>query len=478
MSLITAYFKKEANSIDAILPEISHHNGSNEVKCPDSVNHSVDLLTDEDSNLKMPTPPKKMKIALFESHEPPTSDNIEATQQLNDKVVQLDMVEGEAALTLTSHKETEVNVEDCELHEQATAQLLPKQQSRQTTLKFENGKCLLVPMTPSTVMDVVSQESSQADSTAEDEYYPKKQQRKKRKKNKCNNSNEEICSDNIVEEVETTKKPGRKAAKQAVKQLTELLQEPVPPHKSSMNGKSTSEGDQVKPLPEILVIDSDSVIEIVDNKNDDVSKSIAKEGAAAAASSPVVVAKEVIMGDSSDSDVICLTPRSASPLSQESTAASRPSSRPATPVKNKWSHIFGSKSPQRKSSPNRKSSPRKCSPRKSNPIKHVTMTSGTSHEHYTLGIPLFHHIMQKDASLLWDLPKVELSSINTSLTNLSSRCQATRVPPHDNHLRRKELLHLEGDIQKKPLTLKVKRLLFVLYSSLMCNLYHILYHIF
>ena len=454
MSLITAYFKKGPVSVDALLPEISRDNGNTDkVKCPESVHHSVDLLQDdEDSKL---SPPKKMKIALFAARESPTGSPSDCTR--NQEAEQSDMsqdVDMKAAITRT-------NTEDDGLCEQ-TATQMPKQQSRQTTLKFENGKCILIPMESSTGMETGSQESSQVDSTTEEEYLPKKKQTKK-KKSRCKYSNEEVCSDNFVEEVEppVTKKRSRKVAKEAAKQL---IQGTVSPQ-SCMLTKLTTEDDQAKLVPEIVVVDSENVEEIqtaLDNTSNDCDmEGVSIESSPAVV---VVVAKEIVADDSSDSDVICLTPRSASPLSQESTG--QPRSRPATPAKNKWSHIFGTKSPQKKSSPSRKSSPRKSSPRKSNPIKQVAMTMlsslTTSHEHYTLGAPLFHHVIQQDHSLLWDLPKVELSSINAHLTTSLSHCQ-----PHvhttgaaQDHLLSKRLINLDKTVQRSPLTLKVKILLF------------------
>ena len=186
--------------------------------------------------------------------------------------------------------------------------------------------------------------------------------------------------------------------------------------------------------------------------------------------------------DSSDSDVICLTPRSSSPLSQGSTQQSP--SRPATPAKNKWSHIFGTKSPQKKlSSPGRKLSPRKRSPRKCSPSKHVAMVSSsltTSCEHYTLGIPLFHHIMQWDDSALWNLPKVEPSTINGCLTHLphnQSRSHLRTGVSHDaykDHLS-KGLVNLHGNVQKKSLALKViLYAICLLYGMLTFSILHVL----
>lgn len=466
MSLITAYFKKEATSVDALLPEISHNINvdTRQVKCPDSVHHSVDLLVDEDSNLKTPSPPKKMKIALFASHEKPTdmtsdyTGNHEAEQsnKLQDAVVTR---EEEMSVTEEMNAMT-ANVEDSGIVEQITAQL-PKQQSRQTTLKFENGKCVLVPMELSTGMETGSQESSQVDSTTEDEYHPKKQQTKKKKKGKRKNSNEEVCSDNVGKEVEPSvaKKRSRKAAKEAAKQMSELLQEAVPPQSSSLS-KLTSEDDHVK-LPEILVVDSDNVEEIQTafdcRSSSNGNKSNTNEEISIEPSPTVV--EETIVDNSSDSDVICLTPRSASPLSQES--AEQPQSRPSTPAKNKWSHIFGTKSPQKKSSPSRKSSPCKYSPRKSTPTKRITTTLSslaTSHEHYTLGVPLFHHVMQQDDSVLWSLPKVELPRINAHLTNLSRNQPHvhTTGAPQDQFLS-KRLISFDSEVQRSPLNLKVRK---------------------
>lgn len=453
MSLITAYFKKGPASVDALLPEISRDNGNTDkVKCPESVHHSADLLQDdEDSRLSQP---KKMKIALFAARESPTGSPSDCTR--NQETEQSDMsqdVDMKAAITRT-------NTEDDGLCEQTAAQI-PKQQSRQTTLKFENGKCILIPMESSTGMETGSQESSQVDSTAEEEYLPKKKQTKKKKsRRKC--SNEEVCSDNFVEEVEppVTKKCSRKVAKEAAKQL---IQGTVSPQ-SCMLTKLTAEDDQAKLVPEILVVNSDNEEEIqtaLDNTSNDCDmEGMSIESSPAA----VVVAKEIVADDSSDSDVICLTPRSASPLSQESTG--QPRSRPATPAKNRWSHIFGTKSPQKKSSPSRKSSPRKSSPRKTNPTKQVanTMLSllTTSHERYTLGAPLFHHVIQRDHSILWDLPKVELSSINaylaTSLSHYQPHIHTTAAAQDD--LLSKRLINLDKTVQRSPLTLKVRILLF------------------
>lgn len=444
MSLITAYFnKKEASSVDVLLPEKSHDN-TNQVKYPESVQHPVELLLDEDSNLKAPSPPKKMKVALFSST--PSSDCIR-----NDEEV--------AVVTTTCVKNPIPTLNDSE---QVTVQL-PKQQqqSRQTTLKFENGKCILVPMEPSTGMETGSQESSQVDTTTEDDdYQPKRQQRRKRKKSKRKRLTEEASSDNFVEELEPSvaKEPSHKGDKKAAEQLTQHLQGTGITHNSPVN-KSTSEGDRAEALPEIIVEDGDSAKEIQtifeNRKNNDVP--VVKEGVAVD-SSPAAVVKETTADDSSDSDVICLTPRSASPLSQES------SSRPATPAKNKWSHIFGTKSPQKRS-PSRKSSPcKRNSPRKTSPVKQVTVTPSslvTSCEHYTLGIPLFYHVMQQDGSVLWDLPKVEQSNINASLTSLSHQSYVTAAKsPYDlckNDLS-KEVVKLDNNIQRKRLDLKVRML--------------------
>ena len=455
MSLITAYFKKEAAPVDAILPETSNNNVNTEVKSPDS----VDPVIDEDYNLVSPNPPKKMKIALFASHDDESPTNMTSDCIRNHEVAQCDKLQDVTALTTCEEVNIiAANTEDCKLQEQITAQL-PKQQSRQTTLKFENRKCILVPMEPSTGMETGSQESSQVDSTTEDDCYPKKQVRKKKKnKHKC--LKEEA---NLVEEAEPStnkRRPSRKAAKEAAKQLSELLQETVSSHSSSLS-KLTSEDDRVKLLPDIVVEDSNTVEEILttlDNKSNDASDLVAKEEMIVESSSPARVAMETTADDSSDSDVICLTPRSVSPLPQESTE--RPLSRPGTPAKNKWSHIFGTKFPQRKSSPSRKSSPRKCSPRKSTPIKQVAMTLSslaTSHEQYTLGVPLFHHVIQQDSSALWGLPKVELSNINARLTNLS-QYQSHAGASHDSckdHLS-KRLLNLDGIVQRKPLDFKVR----------------------
>ena len=460
MSLITAYFKKEAAPIDhAVLPEISNNNvDTNEVTCPDSVHHSVDLLPDEDSNLVSPSPPKKMKVALFASRESPTDLTSDCIR--NHEVEQCDKLQDVIVLTTTSEEVhiTAANTEDSKLQEQITAQL-PKQQSRQTTLKFQNGKCVLVPMESSTGMETGSQESSQVDSTTEDDCYPKNQERKK-KKSKRKYSKEE---GNFVEEAKPSanmRRTSRKAAKEAAKQLSELLQETEPPHSSSLS-KLTSEDDRVKMLPDILIEDSNTVEEVLttlDNKSTDASDVVAKEEVIVESSSPTHVAKETTADDSSDSDVICLTPRSASPL-----PTGQRLSRPGTPAKNKWSHIFGNKSPQKRSSPSRKSSPRKCSPRKSTAIKQVAMALSsltTSHEQYTLGVPLFHHIMQQDSSALWSLPEVELSSINACLINLSQyqSHDLTTGASHDpckDHLS-KRLLNLDSNVQRKPLNLKVR----------------------
>lgn len=443
MSLITAYFKKEATFVDTALAEVSQDtNGdASKAKCPDSVNHSVDLLLDEDSNLKAPSPPKRMKIALFTSHEASvdlTADCIRNEAEQSDKLQD----------TLSAHEGPTITTaitEDSGMQKQVTVQS-SKQQSRQTTLKFKNGKCVLVPMEPSTGMETGSQESSQVDSTTEDEYHPKKQQAKRKKKSKRKNSNDE---DNFVKEVEpsVTKKRSRKAAKEAVRQLS---QEAVSPQSCTLS-KLTSEDDQVKLLPEILVVDSDNVEETVTALHKDGTKEgMTIEPAVA------VVENEMVVGDSSDSDVICLTPRSASPLSQES--VEQPRSQPSTPAKNKWSHIFGTKSPQKKS-PSRKSSPCKGSPRKSNHAKQVAMalsSLATSREQYTLGIPLFHHIMQQDNSLLWALPKVELLNINARLTTLS------RPQPHTTAASQglsKGLVTSDSEVQRNSFHLKVRILI-------------------
>ena len=440
MSLITAYFKKEATSVDTALPEVSQDtNGdASKVKCPESVNHTVDLLLDEDSNLKAPIAPKRMKIALFTSHE--ASVDLTAECITNNEAEQSDKLQDELSVHEGATMTTAIT-EDSRMQEQVTVQL-SKQQSRQTTLKFENGKCVLVPMDPSAGIETASQESSQVDSTTEDEYRPKKQQAKRKKKSKWKNTNDE---DNFVKEVEpsVTKKRSRKAAKEAVKQLS---QEAGPPQSCTLS-KLTSEDDQVKLLPEILVVDSDNVEETVTALHKDGNKE-----ETTIKSPTVVVENEMVMGDSSDSDVICLTPHSASPLSQES--VEQPRSRPSTPAKNKWSHIFGIKSPQKKS-PSRKSSPCKGSPRKSNHAKQVAMALSsltTSHEQYTLGIPLFHHIMQQDNSLLWALPKVELSNINARLTTLS------RSQPHTAGASQglsKRLITSGSEVQRNSFHLKV-----------------------
>ena len=463
MSLITAYFKKEAAPVDAILPDVPNNIiATNEMTCPDSVHHSVDLLVNEDSNVVSPSPPKKMKVALFTSHESPTDQTTEHTRN-HEEIEKCEKTQDAVVLTVCEEiKIATANSEDGKLQEQITAQL-PKQQSRQTTLKFQNGKCVLVPMEPSTGMETGSQESSQVDSTTEDECYPKKQERKKKKsKRKC--SKEEGNFDE-TDPPANKRRPSRKAAKEATKQLSELLQETIPSHSTSLS-KLTSEDDQVKLLPDILVENSNTMEEVVttlDGKSNDASDMVvAKEEIIVKSLSP---AKEATADDSSDSDVICLTPRSASPLPTEQRL-----SRPGTPAKNKWSHIFGTKSPQKRSprsSPSRKSSPRKCSPRKSTPIKQVVMTLSslaTSHEQYTLGVPLFHHVMQQDGSALWSLPKVELSTINVCLTKLSQHRShdLTTGVSHDltgdpckDHLS-KTLLNLNSGVQRKPLNLKVR----------------------
>ena len=446
MSLITAYFKKETTSVDAVLSEVSQDTSSDasKIQCPESVNHSVDLLLDEDSNLKAPGPPKRMKIALFAAPETSMDLTADCIRNHEVPVEQRDKLQD----TLSTPEETTIttaNTEDNELQEQVTAQL-PKQQSRQTTLKFENGKCVLVAMEPITGMEVASQESSQVDSTTEDEYHPKKQQAKaKKKKSKRKNSNDE----NFVKEVEpsVTKKRSRKAAKKATKQSSE---EAVSPHRCTLS-KLTSEDDQVKLLPEILIVDSDNVEEGLSTLDKDSNTEMTVEP------SVTFVEKEMVVGDSSDSDVICLTPRSASPLSQEE--IEQPRSRPSTPAKNKWSHIFGIKSPQKKS-PSRKSSPRKFSPKRSLHSKQVPMalsSLATSHEHYTLGIPLFHHILQQDDSPLWALPTVDLSSINADLTTLSC-CQPHTAGASQDLSR--SLISAGSDIERNPLHLKVRILLF------------------
>ena len=446
MSLITAYFKKETTSVDAVLSEVSQDTSSDasKIQCPESVNHSVDLLLDEDSNLKAPGPPKRMKIALFATPETSMDLTADCIRNHEVSVEQRDKLQD----TLSTPEETTIttaNTEDSGLQEQVTAQL-PKQQSRQTTLKFENGKCVLVAMEPITGMEVASQESSQVDSTTEDEYHPKKQQAKaKKKKSKRKNSNDE----NFVKEVEpsVTKKRSRKAVKKATKRSSE---EAVSPHRCTLS-KLTSEDDQVKLLPEILIVDSDNVEEGLFTMDKDSNTEMTVEA------SVTVVEKEMVVGDSSDSDVICLTPRSASPLSQEE--IERPRSRPSTPAKNKWSHIFGIKSPQKKS-PSRKSSPRKFSPKKSLHSKQVPMalsSLATSHENYTLGIPLFHHILQQDNCPLWALPTVDLSSINAHLTTLS--CYQPHTAGASQDLSR-SLISAGSDVQRNPLHLKVRILLF------------------
>ena len=469
MSLITAYFKKEAAPVDALKPEMLNNIvETNEMTCPNSVHHSVDLLQDEDSNVVSPSPPKKMKVALFASLESPTDQTTEYIRN-HDETEKCEKTQDVIVSAMCEEiKITAANSEDGKLQEQITAQL-PKQQSRQTTLKFQNGKCILVPMEPSTGMETGSQESSQVDSTTEDECHPKKQERKKKKsKRKC--SKEEGNFDE-AEPPANKRRPSRKAAKDAAKQLSELLQETVPSHNSSLS-KLTSEDDQVKLLPDILVEDNSTMEEIVTNLDDKSNNTsdvvVAEEEIIIESSSPGRVAKEATADDSSDSDVICLTPRSASPL-----PTAQRLSRPSTPAKNKWSHIFGTKSPQKRSprsSPSRKSSPRKCSPRKSTPIKQVAMTLSslaTSHEQYTLGVPLFHHIMQQDSSALWSLPKVELSSINACLTKLSQHQShdhttgashdLTRVSygPCKDHLS-KRLLNLDSNVKREPLNLKVR----------------------
>ena len=396
-----------------------------------------------------------MKIALFTSHESPTG----VTSDCIIGVEECDKLQDVAETTCKEASNTAANAEDNELAEQVNTQL-PKQQSRQTTLKFQNGRCVLVPMEPSTGMETGSQESSQVDSNTEDDCYPKKQERKKRKrKRKCLKED-----DNLVDEVDppaNKRKSSRRAAKEAAKQL---LQETEASHSCSLS-KLTSEDDRVKLLPEILVENSDTVEEVLttfDNKSND-AIDVPKEEIIVESSSPASIAKKTNEGDSSDSDVICLTPRSVSPLPRESTE--QPSSRPGTPAKNKWSHIFGTKSPLKRSSPSRKSSPRKCSPRKSTPIKQVAMTLSsltTSHEHYTLGVPLFHHVIQQDSSALWSLPKVDMSSINTHLTSLSH--DLTARASHDlckDHLS-KSLLNLDHNVHREPLNLRVRKYITVL----------------
>ena len=461
MSLITAYFKKETASVDVTLPELSSSIvDAKEIKCTDPVHHSVNLLHNEDSNMASPSPPKRMKIALFAPHESPasTSDCIR-----NQEVEQYNKLQEDEAMTTCKEPViTDVNPNDGKLHEQTTARQL-KTQSRQTILKFESGKCILVPIEQNVEMDAGSQESSQIDT--EDDCSVKNQERKKKKKSKrkC------FIEDDCVEEIEppaNKRKSRRKAAKEASKQLSGLLHEPLPPGSSSLS-KLTSEDNQVKLIPEIVVEDSEAVEETLatlDNKSNDAIDVIAKEEIIVESSSPARVAMEMTGDDSSDSDVICLTPRSQSPLPHNT--GQQPPSQPSTPAKNKWSHIFGTKSPQKKSSPRsspiRKSSPRKRSPRRSTPVKQVSVmpsSLATSCEQYTLGVPLFYHVMQQSNSTLWSLPKVELSSMNAHQLRsshpqsiyLTSEASCDLCKGHQN----KKLINLDS-IQRKPLHLAVR----------------------
>ena len=461
MSLITAYFKKETVSVDATLPELpSSAVDASEIKCTDPEHHSTNPLLDEDSNVACPSPPKRMKIAFFAPHESPPSAS---DCMRNHEVEQCNKLQEDEVLTTC--KEPAIactSIDDNKLHERVTAQQ-PKIQSRQTTMKFENGRCILVPIEQNMEMDTGSQESSQVDT--EDECYVMNQERKKKKKNKRKCSKEDDSVENM-ELPASKRKSSRKAAKEAAKQLSGLLHEPLPPGSSSLS-KLTIEDDQVKLVPEIVVEDSETIEEVLttlDNRNNDAIDVIAKEEIIVGTSSPVCVAKETA-DDSSDSDVICLTPRSQSPSPHDT--AQRPPSQPSTPAKNKWSHIFGTKSPQKKSSqrssPIRKSSPRKRSPRKPTPIKQVSMAPSSlasSREQYTLGVPLFYHVMQQSNSSLWSLPEVELSSINAHQlrsSHLQSVDLTTKAPCDQcNGHPSKKLINLDSDAQKKPLHLMVR----------------------
>jgi len=512
MSFITAYFKTDKTSVTKPPPSVTCNDNNTSVLATGSPDCVVNpQVLDEDSNSKYTTPPKKMKIALFTVHEPLPTPNlpvncdysnaaqnhvsqdqslkrpghfIEKQGQPVEKQYELvesqddplecqhqpmerqRLMELEKPVTATKYEKPEevvATVKESDKKSESTVQVKKQQQTRQTTLKFQNGKCILVPMEPEpdTGMETGSQESSQLESTAEDDYPLRKQQRKRRKKKKERAKNEDSDTASQGENVTVVKKSCRKAAREATERLNELLNETVLPQVCSLAKlpqTSCEESNEIETAILEESVETKVVPQIVIEDNQ-----VTCNVPSAADTSDVVVmspsvAKDEAGVDSSDSDVICLTPRSASPLSQE--LQSSPS-KPSTPAKNKWAHIFGVKSPHKKpSSPGRKSSPRKGSPRNSprnSPRKTANlsrqaleMSSVVSHEQHSLGLTLFHHVMQQDSSPLWNLPKAELPSISIAKKS-SPLCQG--VIQNVDHVCRG--LIAANDPQKLPFCLKV-----------------------
>ncbi|XP_065898480.1 ATPase family AAA domain-containing protein 5-like isoform X2 [Dysidea avara] len=495
MSLITAYFKADNTAVANPPPSVTCNDNSR-IESAESSDCVVDpQVLDEDSNSKDAAPPKKMKIALFTVHEPTPNlsvncvqDHIEKQNQMVERqghsiekqaqpvekqnelveiqddpvecqrqpiegLVQTNVTKEPEKLVKDTNKDkkpeetaasvaNEVSLKENHKKSESTAQAKKQQQTRQTTLNFQNGKCILVPMElePDTGMETGSQESSQLESTAEDDYPPKKQQRKRRKKKeRANNEDGDTASQD--ENITVAKKSCRKAAREATERLNELLKKTSCEESTAeMETAILEESVETKVVPQIIIEDNQVTCNVPSATDTSdvvvISPSIAKDEAAA---------------DSSDSDVICLTPRSASPLSQE--LQSSPS-KPSTPAKNKWAHIFG---PHKKpSSPGRKSSPRKGSPKNSprktaSPRKQtIVMSSAVSHEQLSLGVTLFHHVMQQDSSLLWDLPKIELPAVNIKSSPL---CHPHRGDTqHVDHVS-KELMAVDNCL-KAPFHLK------------------------
>jgi len=467
MSLITSYFKKDKTSVTKPPPSVTCDD-SNAVETGTPACVVEPQVLGEDSNSRDAIPPRKMKIALFTVHEPTPNSSVNCSNVVKDhvsqdqpvthgqsiekpaqvlgqpfgkqcKLVEIQdecqhqctgrliqtsvQVEPEKPVTDTTKDEkpdevvaTMVSLKENDKKSESTAQAKRQQQARQTTLKFQNGKCILVPMEPEPVtgMETGSQESSQLESNAEDDYPPQKQQRKRRKKKKERSNIEDSDTASQDENITVSKKPCRKASREATERLNELLNGTVlaqvfsspQTNSSDIETNIIEESVETKMVPQIVVEDNCVTCNAplaADISDVMVSPNVAKDEAA---------------GDSSDSDVICLTPRSASPLSQE--LQSSPS-KPSTPAKNKWAHIFGVKSPRKKpSSPGRTSSPRKGSPRNSprkTASQALVLSSVVSHKQYSLGVTLFYHVMQQDSSPLWNLSKVELPFISTTIKN-------------------------------------------------------------
>jgi len=504
MSLITAYFKADKTSVTEPAPTVNCNDNAS-TKSEDSAIDPV--VIDEDSNSKDATPPKKMKIALFTVPEPTTklsvncnvpqghvdvheqpvisqrknhvfsdekhgcpvekhNEVVECADQLVENVVQTNVVNKAEKLATDTIKEatasaaTAANLKD-NGKQLESVQTTKRQQSRQTTLNFLNGKCVLVPLEPDAGMISGSQESSQLESTAEEEHPPKMQQRKRRKKKKERTNIVDSDTASQDENVPVVKKPCRQAAKEATERLNELLTEMVPCSSAKPLLVEKTSCEEISEIKAATHEESHTKV---------VPQIVVEDNLATCSGPPTTDTSDVVMvspsveasADSSDSDVICLTPRSVSPLSQE--LQSSPS-KPSTPAKNKWAHIFGVQSPHKKlSSPGRKSSPRKRSPRNSprnsprrtaSPSKQALVMSSTavSHEQYSLGVALFHHVMQQDSSPLWSLPKIGLPGVGTIMKS-SPLCHSHRgASQHIDH-GNKGLIAV-NNYQTKPYCLKV-----------------------